>query len=140
MPLLNFKRQFVEPIREGRKCHTIRADRKNPVKPGDRLYLYCGARTKNCFRVLPEPVTCTKVLPVVFDRSNGGWVLYHAKAEAHVLCPAAKIDGQILSRDECEQLARCDGFDSYAEMMGFWDGRLPFHGQIIHWKAEAARV
>lgn len=44
------------------------------------------------------------------------------------------IDGNILAMDECETLAQADGFDSFAEMMQFWDGRLPFAGQIIHWK------
>ena len=60
MALLNFKKQFVEPIRDGRKHHTIRAARKIPVKVGEKLYLYCGCRQKGAFRILPEPQTCTR--------------------------------------------------------------------------------
>jgi hypothetical protein len=30
MPLLNFKKQFVIPIQDGRKAHTIRGDRAIP--------------------------------------------------------------------------------------------------------------
>jgi hypothetical protein len=49
------------------------------------------------------------------------------------------IDGVALSIDEREQLARSDGFESFAEMMQFWKGRLPFHGDIIHWDPEDPR-
>jgi hypothetical protein len=119
MPMLNFKTRFVEPIRAGQKSHTIRGERKVPVKPGDRLFLYCGARTKNCFRILPEPVTC--------------WLVQDIIIEAH---PRDRIflEGQYLDRDECERLAQADGFDSFGAMMQFWEGRLPFRGQIIHWR------
>lgn len=61
MPLLNFQSRFVEPIRSGVKAHTIRAKRKIPVKVGDLLYLYCGLRHPGAYRILPEPVVCTRV-------------------------------------------------------------------------------
>jgi len=122
MPLLNFKRQFVEPIRSGSKHHTIRGTRKIPVKAGDKLYLYCGARTKNCFRILESAVTCSLVqrITILEDRSLRRYVA---------------IEGIRLDSDEREALARADGFDDFRSMMRFWDGRLPFEGQIIHWKA-----
>jgi hypothetical protein len=44
------------------------------------------------------------------------------------------IEKQRLSPDECEALARRDGFENFSEMMKFWDGRLPFRGTIIHWR------
>jgi len=44
------------------------------------------------------------------------------------------INGQFLDRSEKEQLARRDGFENFAEMLSFWDGRLPFRGHIIHWQ------
>lgn len=121
MPLLNFKKQFVEPIREGTKNHTIRATRKIPVKAGDKLYLYCGARTKQCFKVLQEPVTCTKVEDIRIDEAIFSHGIVH-------------IDGNFLSEDERERLAQADGFQNFRKMMAFWDGRLPFTGQIIHWR------
>lgn len=117
MPALNFRPMFVDHIRSGRKNHTIRADRKVPIKVGDKLYLYCGMRQKGAFRILPDAVMCTKIEAIVIDGTLGIMV---------------GEDG--LSQDECEQLARCDGFSSHAEMMSFWDGRLPFKGQIIHWR------
>jgi hypothetical protein len=44
------------------------------------------------------------------------------------------IDGVPLDYSEREQLAEHDGFDNWDQMLAFWEGRLPFKGQIIHWK------
>lgn len=125
MPLLNFKKQFVEPIRSGVKHHTIRAERKIPVKPGDRLYLYCGLRHEGAFRIMPEPVICTKTesIKIVCTATiHGGFQIY--------------IENSILSADECARLAIADGFKDFLEMMKFWEGRLPFFGNIIHWRED----
>jgi hypothetical protein len=128
MPLLNFKKQFVPAIRSGSKRHTIRADRKVPIKPGDKLYLYCGARTKGCFKILPAPVTCSMVQSIAitnyFMVGATGWV------------PIIFVDGAQLAPDECNQLAYADGFSDFADMMKFWAGRFPFQGQIIHWRID----
>lgn len=126
MPLLNFKKQFVPPMRAGVKNHTIRGDRKFPIKVGDILYCYCGARTKHCFKIFDKPPVCTKVLPIVINICGTALVL---------------VDGERLRPDECERLAIADGFANFSEMMQFWkkehgdkDGRVLFSGQIIHWK------
>lgn len=116
MPMLNFQKQFVDPIRRGVKAHTIRADRAIPIKPGDSLYLYCGARTKACFRILEQPVTCTRT--------------------QRIAIPSARriiVDGEPLDIGEMNSLAEADGFATLNAMMAFWEGRLPFRGQIIHW-------
>lgn len=115
MPAYNFKPQFVAPIRSGRKHHTIRAERKRRTKPGERLQLYTGMRTKMCMKIIPDPI-CTKV----------------EKIEIHEF--TVRVDGHILFADECHALAFHDGFDSFEQMMRFWEGRLPFHGEIIHWR------
>lgn len=47
------------------------------------------------------------------------------------------VDGVELDADEYEPFARGDGFDSFHEMMEFWEGRLPFTGHIIHWRMPA---
>jgi hypothetical protein len=141
MPALNFKKQFVDPIRTRRKAHTIRATRKIPIKPRDRLYLYCGLRHKGAFRILPEPVTCTKTFDIqirnVFVSSA-----CTLKEERVVL------DGQKLDKSEMETLAQADGFADWNQMRWFWikeHGKakramgsrysvVNFTGQIIHWK------
>lgn len=120
MPAFNFKKQFVEPIQAGTKHHTIRAMRKDgrlPAKTGDALSLFCGMRTKGCFRILPETVPCTRIEPLRID------------ANGDIAIGEVYLDG-----DERWRLAVADGFIGYAEMLAFWEGRLPFKGYIIHWK------
>ena len=138
MPILNFKPQFVEPIRAGRKNHTIRADRKIPIKAGDLLYLYCGLRHKGAFRIISHPVLCTRVLNIRIEISIGDDLVF--------------VGGEQLNRDEMERLAQADGFSSWDDMADFWkanhgvtrkcgpDGWITrcvdFSGQIIHWKGK----
>jgi hypothetical protein len=121
MGLYNFKKRFAPFVRNGTKRHTIRAKRRYPDKPGNPVHLYCGLRTKHT--ELLGRSTCVKVedIRVTIDRQ-------------------VYIDGVLLFDDEKNQLAFRDGFRSrgraraFEEMMEFWEGRLPFTGDIIHWK------
>jgi hypothetical protein len=117
MGIYNFKSRFVDKILSGEKTHTIRAIRVHPDKPGNTLHLYTGLR-RNGARLLLR-ATCTKVQEIEI-RANSVW-----------------IDGNILFLDECEQLARRDGFENFAAMWEFWKDRLPFEGHIIHWRHDA---
>jgi len=121
MGLYNFKVRFAPFILDGSKTHTIRAQRKHPDKPGNLLHLYSGLRTKNA--KLLKRVTCSAVQAIAISINH------------------IEIDGVLLSRDERIELAYRDGFrerprsSAFDQMLSFWDGRLPFTGQIIHWKA-----
>ena len=117
MGLYNFKPRFVDKILAGEKTHTIRAPRVRQDKPGDVMHLYTGLRQKGA-KLLGRK-RCVKVETISITCSHDVW-----------------IDGQRLTFDECVQLALRDGFDSFADMMRFWDGRLPFRGHIFHWAAE----
>jgi hypothetical protein len=127
MPAINFKAQFVAKIQAGTKRHTIRARRVRPVKVGDRLFLYCGMRHKGAFRILPDAVTCSEIQNIsIEDLEEDGIRI--------------TVDGYVLDVDEVERLAYADGFESFAEMVKFWEGSLPFFGNIIHWRpSEAGR-
>jgi len=144
MPVLNFKAQFVEPIRAGTKHHTIRADRKVPIKPGDKLYLYCGLRHKGAFRILPGAVACTRVISIR---------IHIVRVRDWVEEQAVWIEGQKLANDEAQALAVADGFPDWPAMRRFWLDthgkskkeptrgnqksavrRVSFTGQIIHWR------
>lgn len=122
MALYNFQRRFVPMILGGEKRHTIRAKRARATKPGEMLHLYTGLRQKGAKLLMR--VRCTRVQDIEIEPG---------------LVPAYTrvwIDGAQLSPDEFEQLARCDGFASRWEMLDFWEGRLPFAGDIIHWSFE----
>jgi uncharacterized protein YqfB (UPF0267 family) len=112
MGLYNFQPRFVPRILAGTKTHTIRSERKHPDKPGNIMHLYTGLRTKrNCFSVVP----CICVEPIRIDQDGSVY-----------------LQGKRLSPSECDALAKRDGFDSFT--MRFWEGRLPFAGQVYHWR------
>jgi hypothetical protein len=123
MGLYNFKARFVPKIEDGSKRHTIRGRRRYEDKPGDTMHLFYGARTKQCRLLMRAP--CVKVDRIQITSIAGKFDVF--------------IGDSLLENDECERLAVADGFDSFAEMMGFWDGRLPFKGKIYHWNPEARR-
>lgn len=50
------------------------------------------------------------------------------------------VDGEELSPDERESLARRDGFEDWTSFVTYWTPRIPFCGDIIHWSRSAART
>lgn len=125
MGLYNFQPRFVPYILDGSKTHTIRAERVNPDKPGNTLHLHSGLphRGAKCLMRVP----CVKVESIVIAATS---MVENGAPLGVGVC----VDGNPLTRDECEQLAKREGFASFEEMMAFWKGRLPFRGSIIHWK------
>ena len=117
MALLGFKDRFVPKIAAGEKTHTIRERRKIPIKTGETLHLYQRPRQKGMKLILRAP--CVRVEEIAIGAGYGVGAVF--------------IGGEQLNDSECEQLARRDGFTDFREMLSFWDGRLPFLGQIIHW-------
>jgi hypothetical protein len=122
MGLYNFQERFVPKILSGEKQHTIRAVRANPDKPGNTLHLYTGLRQKGARLLMRVP--CIAVEEIEIDACG-----HECNCD-----PLVVIDGTELDEKEMEALAVRDGFDNFAEMMKFWDGRLPFRGHIIHWR------
>jgi hypothetical protein len=127
MPAYSFKRQFVGAVEAGDKLHTIRGKRKARPKAGQRFVAYYGMRTRQCRKLLDSVIT--KVQDIRIEHSNlqlpGFW---------SGLYPRITVDGEVLAFDEACTLARADGFPSLFQMMQFWDQRLPFEGDLIHWR------
>ena len=119
MGLYNFQPRFAPFILDGRKTHTIRAIRAFPDKPGNTLHLYTGLRTKKAKLLMR--VLCLRVEPI-YIREDSFWTA------------TIKIGDEWLRHDERQLLAQRDGFKDLEDMIGFWNGRLPFTGHIIHWK------
>ncbi len=127
--LLGFKQQFEEKILTKEKRHTIRGKRKRPPKPGDRLDCYVNPRQKSMRLLGRWP--CVRVQDIQIDRADR--VMSDARDQQ---ATPIWIDGVSLSADERRRLAISDGFESFREMMEFWTGRLPFHGDMIHWNPD----
>lgn len=113
--LLGFKRRFAPLIEAGRKTHTIRGKRKRPPRVGEICHCYVDLRQKTMRLLGRWP--CVKVEHIEISRDH-----------------EVAIDGVWLTVKEREALARRDEFGSFAEMIEFWKGRLPFTGDVIHWQ------
>lgn len=123
MPALNFQKQFAADVESGKKCQTIRALRKDgrDPKPGERLFLYTGMRTKAC-RKLGE-VECRAVDRVVIGPSGIGF-----EGPSFIEPLARTSVGADIAAKE-------DGFENFAEMRAWFEKvhGLPFDGLLIRW-------
>jgi len=126
MPALNFQQRFAAAVESGEKRQTIRAVRALPLKVGDTLHLFTGMRTRACRRL--GTVVCTEVTPFEIV-SAGGWSIYWV------------LDDQCMTNDECDALAKADGFASEYEMTEWFDRThgLPFEGVLIRWEMQDER-
>ncbi len=115
MPALNFEKRFAPLISNKQKTHTIRPERKRPIKQGDKLYLFTGMRTRNCVRLLE--IQCTRITNIeITDRG-------------------VRLNNVFIDPVDGDYLARADGFGSYEEFLAYFKGRypLPFVGTVISW-------
>jgi hypothetical protein len=157
--LLGLQPRFVPLVKDGSKTHTIRGERKDGKRPqpGDMITIYCGLRTRACAFVLRAPCLRTEDVEIIppgpdFHCPECGNGMWHS----HQKHSRLMIAGVELNAPEADLLAWTDGFrcnsdasnpyfavGSFALMMQFWDGRLPFSGWITHWdysRAEFERV
>lgn len=120
MVAYNFRPQFVQPIQSASKRHTMRPQRKRHAHLGEPIQLYCGMRTRNCFKILdPDPI-CIRVAPIVL----GPWGI--------------ELDG-IETRDphELNRYAQTDGFESWRELRRFFIltyGKGTWEGVFVEWE------
>jgi hypothetical protein len=138
MPAFSFQKQFVPLVESGAKTHTIRGKRKNPPKPGEPFYGYYGMRTKQCRKLIQS--TITRVQDITIEDSGRRFhevMPIVRNMRVFGIYPRMTVDGEVLADDEMDTLAFRDGFTSLWDMMGFWDGRLPFKGDLIHWRFPA---
>lgn len=123
MVAYSFQGRFVGAIQAGTKTQTIRAHRKRRhVRPGERIQLYAGMRTKACRKIRPD-VVCLRVVPIILHRNGGGY-------------NRIQIDGVALPRREHDTFAKADGFQSAKDMACFWrdtHASRVFHGVLIEW-------
>ena len=138
MPSLNFQKQFAAAVESGEKRQTIRLVRKNPIKAGDKLYLFTGQRTKWSRRLVVQRavevirravkglprghvVECTGVEPFSIHHFPDGYAVAVACRE--------------LGAEEAEAMAIADGFDEFFGMIDWFEDThgLPFEGVLIRW-------
>ncbi|TWP23117.1 hypothetical protein ETU10_08455 [Apibacter muscae] len=97
------------------KIHTIRQDKSNRWKEGDKIHFVINNRTANQFEFAPV-IQCVRIQKIEI---------------IHKHIPMVKIDGQEQSFYELQRLASNDGFDSVEEFFKYF--KEDFNGKIIHW-------
>ncbi len=115
--VVNFQKRFAATVENGAKRQTIRKGWRNGKvawKPGGRLQLYTGLRTRNA-RLLRGAV-CKKISRISIGKDR---TLYY-------------LGGLCLTPAECRELARLDGFDDHIGMALRFQANhgLPFNGGI----------
>lgn len=103
MVAFNFKKTFVRRIENRSKTGTIRQTQR--CQPGAAMQLYTGQRTKHCRRV--GTATCQHVIPLRIHKNR----IEFLSGQMHSLRDAAEL----------EAFAHDDGFDSWAEMVAFFE-------------------
>lgn len=147
MVAYSFKSFFAGQIESGHKRQTVRGQRSRHARPGERLQLYVGMRTKHCRKIAADPL-CTEVRSVEIVISE----------LINEIIVSIAIDRVHLRRADIEAFARADGFapehlgNSFPaklygrtarETMGrFWIDAHPdvskFTGVLISWQPEIA--
>jgi hypothetical protein len=122
MVAYSFHPRFVEPIRQGYKCQTIRGPRLRHARPGELIQLYSGLRTARAAKIMADP-HCLEVMPVsIAFRPDGA--IERIMAGGH---PALDLDAFALR----------DGFRDADEMAAFWRAQhgmlFRFDGVLIEW-------
>lgn len=141
--ILGFQDQFVPFVEDGSKTHSIRAGER--WKVGMRADLFRNVRQKNMSLIFRAPVVKVQEIEIIPPPDDFRCPLC-GSPEIHCHEPYSRIliDGEELGSDERDLFAWRDGFrpwpdaptlttTAFDHMMTFWRGRLPFHGQIIHW-------
>ncbi|MFD1330236.1 ASCH domain-containing protein [Mycoplana ramosa] len=143
MVAYSFKSFFSPQIVAGTKRQTIRGDRARHARPGERIQLYQGMRTKYCTKIIEDQI-CTAVMPIEILLSD----------LINEIVARIAINGRPLRYPEIEEFARLDGFApelltgslparligrTARETMGrFWrqaHGDISrFHGVLITWE------
>jgi uncharacterized protein YqfB (UPF0267 family) len=133
--ILSFKKEFVPKILAGTKIHTIREDKPNRWKVGNKIHFATSVRTKNynCFK--EGECLFIQDIHMSIDES-----IYKYSPKLKEFTIVITIGSKVLrAGTETVQFALNDGFSSYQEFHNWFypliiktENRC-FHGKLIHW-------
>lgn len=146
--IFGFKQRFWEPVKSGKKRHTVRRRRAN-ARVGMTMHLDGRVRTRDQFRlVVPEP-DCTAINTIIIYESSifmaqdrfddeGFERVRWAGTPTKYPVVVQGVDFNRLSDDEMEAFAVADGFANWEEMRQFWIDEngadcFPFVGEVYYW-------
>ncbi len=111
------KTNFENKIATGRKIHTIREDKSDRWKAGNKIHCYYNCRQINMRLIYPEMV-CVSIQDIhISPDCYGKYTIF--------------IDDISISDKDEKILALNDGFDSLDKFKEWFSEE--FRGKIIHW-------
>lgn len=128
MPAYSFKAQFADAVANRTKRQTIRAiGKKRHAKPGEKLQLYTGMRTKSCRKLISPDPECIAVHAVYMLK------IAENSRDAHAY--QLFLDGKLIFWGEVSEIATADGFENSTDFFNFFDDvhGMPFEGVLIRW-------
>jgi hypothetical protein len=118
---------FFEP-----KLHTIREDKNNRWKAGNKIDFFINARQKNMFRFAPVlPVVSIQEVEMIWFDEEIRLVNIYIDGECYVQNYGIEFNSSNQRQERMEQLAKNDGFDSVEDFLNYFN--TDFTGKIIHW-------
>lgn len=142
MVAYSFKKCFVPPIEQRLKRQTVRGDRKRHARPDESIQLYYAMRTKQCRKIIPDPV-CLGVSPIEIEvRDSFAPISMIAVNECELvgdrLMEFAIADGFDLRWHQPKKGHEYKGFVTALTLMGFFwleaHGEGRFTGSLITWE------
>ncbi len=123
LSVIMFQHQFAPKVRDGSKPHTIRPERKRPIRVGNRLSLrQWSEKAYRSPQIVLRETVCTGVESIHIRYTEMGRPIM--------------LGGTVLSQEEAAALAIADGFNGIPSMLGWFTAThaLPFHGVLISWR------
>ena len=108
------------------KIHTIREDKSDRWKSGNKIHLVINNRTSNRFQFAPT-LECLNIQKLTFDYGEEACDWYGME-------PVIAIDGNPITIEEADRLAMNDGFEDSSAMCKYFN--KDFEGKIIHWTSK----
>lgn len=127
---------FIRAIKRGDKIHSIREDKTNRWKKGNKIHFCTGLRTKKYKQFhLGECKGTQRILiiwteTIVATTFKYGKELKKKKFIQKNIPPTVVIGNKILNKDEINILARNDGFKNSSDFFEWFN--INFIGKIIH--------
>lgn len=129
--VLGFKPQFVEKIKYGSKKHTIREDKKNRWKVGNKIHFATGIRTKN-YNQFAEGI-CNLIEPIEIKyRINGRQKTADVFVNNELLGQCIWFDDKLKNCSfSVDMLCSNDGFSNSNDFFEWFNS--DFKGKLIYW-------
>ena len=124
--ILSFKPQFVEPILDFSKIHTIRLDPHNRWKAGTKIHFATGIRTKSYRQFMEGECKGVQKIEIKQGGKFSVWTWL-----------VITINGKGINEETFYKLCRNDGFGDTLDFENFFFPKKQnpkiFKGKIIHW-------